>query len=566
MRLGLVGPLPPVPSGPADYLAGMLPALARRCEVTCFVPDVDATDPALRAAHDVRPLDERADPAVDLLHYHLANNEHHAAVFEAAMAGPPGLAVVHDGSVHHLVAHRTLSQHQPLRYWSYLRDAHGDRGGALAKLRFDGHRAQIEQFLYDGLRGVVDRHLGALAHSRYAAELVRSRMPGLPVWVVPHYARPMAPALSKPDLGLPDGAFVVGHFGFITAPKRPYLLLEAFARVVQAGVAAHLLLAGKDDTFGRLEATVARLGLARHVTVTGYLDADRLEGAIQAVDAVVSLRSPHVAETSGTLTLALAAGKPVVVQQIGSWAEIPAAVAVHVPADGDEVADLAAAFLDLANDPARRAVLGDHARAHARANFDVDHCAGLVADASAQVLAGPRESPRAAHARHHAAKQQVLAGVPEPSRTRLAAVPAARPGQRLLVLGPDDRVAGPLRDAWGYAEVVTRPAADPIPEPAGSFAVVAWFDDRVVDLLDPAPVLAEVNRVLGSEGQVVLGPDLESPAPYDWSPPLSVHLGLAGFSVDRGGDDAVVAHKAGLPSGDRLTGPHPVRWTAAARR
>lgn len=561
MRLGLVGPLPSVPSGPADYLAGLLPALAQRADLTCLVPRVDETDPELRARYDVRSIDERHDPSIDLLHYHLANNEHHEAVFEAAMTGPPGLAVVHDGSVHHLVAHLTLSNNQPLRYWAFLLDAHGERGGELAKLRIDGHRAQIEQFLYDGLRGVVDRHLGALTHSRYAADLVQSRMPGLPVWVVPHYARPMAPPLTKTAFGISEDAFVIGHFGFITAPKRPLLLLEAFARVVESGAGAHLLLAGKDDTFGRLESTIARLHLADHVTVTGYLDAAELEGAIQAVDAVVSLRSPHVAETSGTLTLALAAGKPVVVQQIGSWAEIPAGIAVQVPADGDEVADLARAFLRLANEPDVRAELSDNARAYAREHFDINRCAELIVDASRQVLEGERVSPRAVEQRHRESRRRALAELAEPARSRLAIVPPARPGQRLLAIGAATAYDDAFRDAWGYSDTTTAVSPDALSAPAGSFDTVVWLDDDAPVRLDPGPALDEINRVLVGDGCAVVGPAATSEdAPFDWSTPVATYLALSGFSLDgKRRDLGLRARKAALPVGDRLLSLNPVR-------
>jgi|GEM_PF-512726 len=570
MRLGLVGPLPGVPSGPADYLGGLLPALARHAELTCFVPDVEDTDATLRTTYDVRPIDARHDPSIDLLHYHLANNEHHRAVFEAAMTGPPGLAVVHDGSVHHLVAHLTLSENQPLRYWSFLHDAHGARGAAIAALRINGHRAQIEQFLYDGLRGVVDRHLGALAHSEYAAALLRSRMPGLPVWVVPHYARPMAPALTKAALGLPSEAFVLGHFGFITAPKRPYLLLEAFARVVESGVPAHLLLAGKDDTFGRLESTIARYHLADHVTVTGYLSADELEGAIQAVDAVVSLRSPHVAETSGTLTLALAAGKPVVVQQIGSWAEIPASIAVHVPADGDEVEDLARAVLRLATEPDARAELSTHAVAYAREHFDIDRCAAAIVDASRHALDGPRVSPRAFEHANAAAKRRSLGARPERGRSRLALIPPARPNQRLLAIGAtagaDDSAA--LAAEWGYARVIRADSPIAIRAPAGSFDVVVWFADAVTEVLDPRPALEEINRVLTGDGLLVLGPALDAvDPPFDWSTPTHTYLELSGFAVDGPcADQGFCARKASLPVGDALLGRHPVQLPPASRR
>ena len=73
-----------------------------------------------------------------------------------------------------------------------------------------------------------------------------------------------------------------------------------------------------------------------------------------ACDAVVSLRSPTMGETSGTAIRALSLGKPLVVSANGWFAELPRDVALQVPVDDDEVETLAAA-LELLAARARRA-------------------------------------------------------------------------------------------------------------------------------------------------------------------------------------------------------------------
>ena len=151
---------------------------------------------------------------------------------------------------------------------------------------------------------------------------------------------------------------VIAHFGFVTQPKRPFLLIEAFARLRASGRRCHLLFAGQDDTSGRLTAEVERLGLTGEVTITGYLERQQMDALISSVDIVVSLRFPHVGETSATLGAALAAGRPVVVQETGSWAELPEHAVLRVPAGGDETAALTAALDRLASNPRERARFG----------------------------------------------------------------------------------------------------------------------------------------------------------------------------------------------------------------
>src|SRR6202035_2995113 len=106
IHIGLIGPLPPVQTGPADYLANFLPGLARHAELTVFVPDPGAVDRGLRREYRIRALSERDDPAIDVLVYHIANNPEQIPAIDAALEGPPGLLEIHDGSQHHLVAHR----------------------------------------------------------------------------------------------------------------------------------------------------------------------------------------------------------------------------------------------------------------------------------------------------------------------------------------------------------------------------------------------------------------------------------------------------------------------------
>jgi len=71
MTVGFFSPLPPAPTGVADYAASLLSGL--------------------RAHGQVEVDDEQADAAL----YHIGNNQLHRAIYERALARP-GLAVLHD--------------------------------------------------------------------------------------------------------------------------------------------------------------------------------------------------------------------------------------------------------------------------------------------------------------------------------------------------------------------------------------------------------------------------------------------------------------------------------------
>jgi glycosyltransferase involved in cell wall biosynthesis len=85
-------------------------------------------------------------------------------------------------------------------------------------------------------------------------------------------------------------------------------------------------------------------------------------------------------ETSGVLLRFLAAEKPVVVSDIGAFAEIPDDCCWKVPVGGEEeVARVAQAMLALASEPDRRKQLGERARAHVAAHHTVNRVAAQYA-------------------------------------------------------------------------------------------------------------------------------------------------------------------------------------------
>lgn len=555
LHLAVAGPLPPARTGPADYVARSLGALAELVEVTCLTPNPADVDPELRRRFRVRSLAERHDPAFDLVAYHLANNPFHADIVSAAASGPPGLVVLHDGSLHHLMSDIHLKNERHREYRAMLGEAHGDAGARLAELRSEGARGNVELFLFDLLRPVLDRHLGVVVHSRYAADLVEHRAPGTRAWIVPHFAhRPSAGPLAD----LPTAQVMIGHFGFVTPPKRPVELLEALARIRREGIDAHLVFCGADHTVGAVPAAIARLGLRKHVTLTGYATEETMGAVLAAVDVVVSVRSPHVGETSGTLTMALAMGKAVIADTVGTWAELPEGI-VERAGGGTEVElveSLSVALRRLGTDPALRASRGEAARRFAEDELDVNNCMERFVGAAKQLVSERARAPRGFIRAREAGMAEFLSGGDARLEEALAAtgtatsriiardevhryratlrsVPAARPGQKLLDVGAFAPVMRVLEAVWGYrvsgcnkpvgpgpAVVELGPSgglpafsavidagdieSGVLPYETGSFDVVTCWE--VFEHLgrDPMAFLHQCNRILRPGGVLVL--------------------------------------------------------------
>jgi glycosyltransferase involved in cell wall biosynthesis len=219
---------------------------------------------------------------------------------------------------------------------------------------------------------VLDRATGLVVHSAYVRDRARAAGYAGPVWVIPHPAFPV-PAAPPAEV---SGSPLFGTFGNVNATKRVPQLLEAFSHVRESQAGARLLLVGEVSAGFDLDRRLQRLGLeGAGLAREGYVDEARLWALMKACDVHVSLRSPTMGETSGTAIRALALGKPLVVSDVGWFAELPPDVALKVPVDGREVETLAAALELLASRPDVRRTMAAAALELARREHDLERVA-----------------------------------------------------------------------------------------------------------------------------------------------------------------------------------------------
>jgi glycosyltransferase involved in cell wall biosynthesis len=229
---------------------------------------------------------------------------------------------------------------------------------------------------------------------------VNETAPGTPVWTIPHHAAPAElPGLDRVDarrrLGLPPDAFLVGHFGFLTRPKQPAVLVEGFAALLRERPDAMLLMIGENQVELGFPGLVRRRGVEANVRSVGFVDLPTFSLYLKAVDVVVNLRYPTAGEASGTLARALAEGRATIVSDIGSLAELPDDVTMKVEVDGDQAAQLGAHLQSLARDPRLEEALEQRARRYAASALDRRRCAGMYLEVASAVAAGRAARPSA---------------------------------------------------------------------------------------------------------------------------------------------------------------------------
>ena len=375
MKVAYYSPVPPERSGIADYSALLLPALRERIDVEV-----------------VRRGRKRPVRGTDLALYHVGNNpDAHGWIVDALRrrpSGQPGVVVLHDFVLHHLVAGLTIGRRDGHGYL----DAMEREGGVVGRLLGHGvldkripplWESRPEEFHLAG--EVLGLASGLIVHSRYVEERARAAGFEGPVWRIPHPAWEVPPVSPAGVEGSP----LIGSFGNVNASKRIPQLLEAFARLRRERPEARLLLVGAVSPGFDLDRRLQRLGLSDEGIVReAYVEEDRLWSLMAACDVCVSLRAPTMGETSGSVIRQLSLGKPVVVSDVGWFAELSDEVALKIPVDARETETLYAALELLAQDERARRSMSSAALELVRREHDLGRVADLYAAALEQAAGG----------------------------------------------------------------------------------------------------------------------------------------------------------------------------------
>ena len=499
----------------------------------------------------------------DVTLYQIGNNLDHDFCYQTALEHP-GVVVIHEANLHHLVADLTIKQGD----WdAYLR-AVAEEGDEQALEYAQRVRALEVGPDYEGLpmlRRLLERSSAAIVHSGWVERELREAGFQRPVAKIHHGA--WIPEASRLDyrqrLGLDESTPLIGIFGFLKPYKRIAESLRAFRRLIRVEPAAKMILVGEPHPELPLDSLIQSLGLAPHVRVLGYQPIEEFVGYLAACDIVLNLRYPTVGENSGTLMRALGLGKAVIVSEVGSFCELPASICLKAPVDRSEEDHLFEYLNLLVSRPEFRRELGARARAWVEAECTWPHVARRYADflervanhveigaadedahlpdtgrsTSAEAVAeAPGVQVEPEYIRSWAPDQAALTYV-ETHLTRfektLAITPPGGADDRILEMGSYLQITPALKERLGYGEVracyygpsgkidhrtVTSSSGeqfncdlelfdaerDRFPYADDYFSTVLCCELIEHLTADPVHMLAEINRILRPGGHLVL--------------------------------------------------------------
>lgn len=539
MRVAFFSPLPPVRSGIADYSAALLAPLSKLAEV-----DVFSGPRAFDAA--------RYDIAV----YQLGNNPHHEFAYQAALEHP-GVVVMHEANLHHLIAHMTIVRND----WdAYLGEVEFDAGAEARRYAAEFVRTVQRPPDYEipMLRRVLSRSRAAIVHSAAVeCELRKAAFKG-PVAKIPHGAWLIEGDRMgyRTRLGLDAATPLVGIFGFLKPYKRVAESLRAFRRLIRVIPDAKMILVGEVHPELPLEDMIRSMGLSANVRHIGFAPIEDFNGYMSACDVVLNLRYPTVGESSGTLLRALGLGKAVVVSEVGSFREYPDEICLKAPVDASEE-DCIFEYLNLLiSRPDVAQGLGARARGWVERECNWESVARRYSDFLEAAVEGrewrpaevvkveeaetPEPEPVAVPAAYIAGwtrEEDGSRGYVETHMTRLertlAITPPGTSAERILEMGAYLHITPALKTKLGYGEVRgcyygaagrvdQRRAAsaegetfecqidlfdaelDRFPYEDGYFSTILCCELMEHLPNDPMHMMMEINRVLKTGGHLVL--------------------------------------------------------------
>lgn len=375
-RLAYVSPLPPEPSGIADYSAEVLAEIEQHYDIELVTgpgttPDAAMTRFPIRSAEWFAQHGEEFDRIV----YHFGNSNMHKHMF-ALLKRHPGVVVLHDFYLSGVLDNMERDGDQANAFMDALYASHGHAG--LAHHSVHGRNPTI--WHYPCNKEVLDHAAGVIVHSTFSTRLAEQ-------WYGPGSADGwrILPLLrgqgadndaeqtrkaARQALGIADDEYIVSTFGVLGSIKLNDRLLDAFlASPLAQDPRCRLVFVGGNDPgpYGfDLQKKIADSGLSGRIRITGFASTEDYARWLAASDTAVQLRTKTRGESSASVLDCLLHGVPTIINAHGASADLPDHVLVKLQ-DNFPIEELADALAALHGDAKRRQELSQAARAFVRA-------------------------------------------------------------------------------------------------------------------------------------------------------------------------------------------------------
>lgn len=318
-RLAFFTPLPPQKSGIGTHGTEILPYLNEKFELTVFTDNPSMGDlNTLRLRQSISSNDKFQPEDFDVLIYNIGNSEFHTGASDI-LAKNPGIVILHDVFLSGLAWMKLFTTNQTSKFAEMLYKFGGVN--ALCSLFFgEEHQKILERHSLNSF--VLQKATKVIVHSHYAKGILLSEWTHLDsnsIHVLPQQHG--LSSLSSTQPLVEKTALSFATFGAVAETKMYRKVLQAWkGSKPQLDGVAKLFFVGEDLTYDLTE-LIVKLKLQDSVEVTGYLEDIDYASYLMKVDVGIQLRQSSRGETSRALLDLFAAGKPVIINENGSFGE-----------------------------------------------------------------------------------------------------------------------------------------------------------------------------------------------------------------------------------------------------
>jgi len=340
MKIALFSPLNPIKTGISDYIEEMLFELRKHLDIDLFIQQgYIPTNAAICAEFKVIPyVEETFDPTkYDEILYHMGNNyEAHGYIYEA-LKSHPGVVVLHDYVLQGFHAERYDATGDFETYCQLQKTYYGGSGEKIANnIALPGTLPIWESDAamdYPLNEDILESAKAVIVHSNFVKERIQV---GFHKSIVKinhhgHFLKTFDRNKVRDRMGINQDGFLISSIGYINKNKRFDVILSALDELNLPGLI--YVIAGKDRG-NLLKNYIENKNL--NIIVKGHLGLEELEALIYASDICINLRYPTMGESSGALLRMMGYGKPVLVTNFGSYADIPDYCVLKIEPDIDE--------------------------------------------------------------------------------------------------------------------------------------------------------------------------------------------------------------------------------------
>lgn len=381
-KVAFLSPLSPIKSGISYFAEDILPYMRENYELDIYVDGFKPTVKDVIENHKIFQIEELDNniEKYDIVLYQIGNNPCHDGILKYAEKYP-GVIFLHDISLHHLVAHRYLTEEKNLEnYVDAMQNAYGEKVAKEARTRC--LNAEPGFWETDGLsyplnEVVVKNSLCVIVFSEFAKEKLLQENCNTPIETIGLNPGDNSIELTefdiktaKTDLGYNEDDILICSFGFIQPSKRPFELLEAFKILAEKNDNLRLVYIGKlEENAKSIKSTIKKYGLENKVKITGFTDEELFKKYLIACDINVSLRYPTLGETSAVLVRGFLYGKPSIITDIGSFSEYSDEFSIKISHGESEVDELVDAISSLIYDKKKYKTMSIKAKQYADENL-----------------------------------------------------------------------------------------------------------------------------------------------------------------------------------------------------